>query len=142
MSRIWIRFLKNHHTRIPLSNKLILGIWGHLPSQLLKSISNVVGKIKFFTIFAPFFLRFKKFLPQLEMSDLLPPCNELLVSKPINSGKFFMIIEKALSKFAYLYDHVISLKNAHFHELWSNAPYFVSVVFCSRKTFRVMKIDF
>ena len=89
-----------HHTQILLLNKLILGLWGHLSSQLLKSISNVVRKIKFFTIYAPSFLRFKTSLAQLEISDLLPSCNELLVSSPIGSGKFFMIIEKALSKFA------------------------------------------
>ena len=130
------------HFRVPLLNKLILGIWGHLSSQLLKSISSVVRKIKFVTIFAPSFLRFKRSLSQLQISDLLLSSNTVLVCNPISSGKFLMIIEKHCKNLDSLYDHIISLKNAHFHELWSYVPYGVSVVFCSRKTFRVIKIDF
>ena len=84
-----------HHTLIPLLNKLILGIWKRLSSHLLKSIGNAVGKNIYFAIFSASFVRFKT-----EFSDLLPSCSELLVSNLIGSGKFFMTIEKPLSKFA------------------------------------------
>ena len=98
--RIWTQFLNSipefqygvsvkHHTQTALLNKLILGIWGYLSSQLLKIIINIVRKNKFFTIFVPSLLRFKR-----ESSDLLPSCDELLVSNLIGL-KFFMIIEKA-----------------------------------------------
>ena len=46
-----------HHTRIPLFNKLILRIWGQLPLQLFKIISNAVRENKSFTIFAPSFFK-------------------------------------------------------------------------------------
>ena len=62
--------------------------------------NNVVQKMAFFSIFALSFLGFKKSVCQSNFSDLLPSCNELLVSNLIGSGKLFMIIEKALSKFA------------------------------------------
>ena len=114
-----------------------------LPSQLMKSISKVVRKVKFFTIFVPSFLRFKTSLSQSEFLDLLSSCNELLVSILIQliQENSSWLLKKHYQILHNLYRHIKSSKNTHFYEIRSYAPYGASVVLFSRKTFRVIKLN-